>query len=157
MSSRLIASVLAVSLLGGCGTIRDSAINPFNWFGGSEEAETGLMPSEVIQRVDRRPLIDQVTSMRIERVQGGAIVHAVGLAPTQGAWEADLVAQNRGEPSENGALVLEFRAFPAPTGTRQGTEVSREVVAGMFVTDQTLASVREITVQGSRNARTSRR
>lgn len=156
MSARLIATVLIASLLAGCGTIRDSRVNPFNWFGGSQE-EVGLTPEDIVDRIDNRPLIDQVTSLRIERVQGGAIVHAVGLPPTQGAWEADLVAENRGLPDENGALVLQFKAFPAPGRTRQSTPASREVVAGTFLSDQTLAAVRQITVRGARNARTTRR
>lgn len=157
MPSRLIAAVLITAFLAGCATVRDSAINPFNWFGQSEETEAGLSPVQVIEVVDPRPLIDQVTSLRVERVQGGAIVHAVGLAERQGAWEADLVAENRGLVDENGQLVLQFKAFPAPRSTRQGTQASREVVAGTFLTDQTLAPVRQITVRGARNARTTRR
>ena len=157
MTSRLIATVLIASFLAGCGTVRESRINPFNWFGGSEEVQEGFAPEDVIERLDSRPLINQVTQMRIERVQGGAIVHAVGLPPTQGAWQADLVPENRGRPNENGVLVLQFKAYPAIGATPQGTEVSREVVAGAFLTDQTLASVREITVRGQSNARTTRR
>ena len=156
MSSRLIATVLIASFLAGCGTVRESRLNPFNWFGGSQE-EVGFAPEDIVERLDNRPLIDQVTSLRIERVQGGAIVHAVGLPPTQGHWEADLVAENRGRPDENGALVLQFKSFPAVTRTRRGSQASREVVAGTFLSDQTLASVNQITVRAERNARSSRR
>ncbi|MEL7213314.1 MAG: hypothetical protein AAGK92_11665 [Pseudomonadota bacterium] len=156
MSSRLIATVLIATLLAGCGTVRESRLNPFNWFGGSQE-EVGFAPNDIVERLDNRPLIDQITSLRIERVQGGAVVHAVGLPPTQGHWEADLVLENRGRVDENGALVLQFKAFPSPTRTRQGTQASREVVAGTFLSDQTLAPARQITVRAQRNARTSRR
>lgn len=157
MSARLIATLLIASLLAGCGAARESRLNPFNWFGGSQEEQIGLTPDDLVERIDNRPLIDQVTSLRIERVQGGAIVHAVGLADTQGSWEADLVLENRGRVDENGALILQFKAFPAVRPTRQGTEASREVVTGTFLSDQTLAPARQITVRGQRNARSSRR
>ena len=156
MSSRLIVTVLIAALLAGCGTVRESRLNPFNWFGGSQE-QVGLAPGDVVERLDNRPLIDQVTSLRIERVQGGAIVHAVGLPVTQGFWEADLVPENRGRVDENGALILQFKAFPAVQPTRQGTQASREVVAGTFLSDQALAPVRQIVVRGQRNSQSSRR
>ncbi|MBN2905980.1 MAG: hypothetical protein JXJ18_04660 [Rhodobacteraceae bacterium] len=145
----------AALLLGACSTVRESRINPFNWFGGSTEERVALAPDEA-QVVDARPLVEQVTEMAVEKLPGGAIVRATGLPPRQGFWMAELVAETDG-PTEDGTLAFTFRVAP-PTGTtRSGTEPSREVTAGLFLTTQDLAQVRTILVRGARNQRSARR
>lgn len=157
MRTPLLAALSAVMLLSACASMRDSRINPFNWFGRSQATETTTTaappPGGV---VDDRPLVDQVVAMRVERAPGGAIVHAVALPPSQGYWKADLVPENDGRPV-NGVLTVQFRAYSPPKPWPQGTEQSREITAGIFLSEQTLRGVRTIVVRGARNQRSSRR
>jgi hypothetical protein len=137
--------------LAACGGFRDSKLNPFNWFGKSEEVEKVAMPAAP---VDQRGLVQQVLTLQVEEVPTGAIVRATGLPPTQGYWDAELVAQ---PVDENGRLVLEFRVFPPIKAARAGSQPSREVVVATYLSAYKLESIREIVVQGATNARAARR
>ncbi|HSF65648.1 MAG TPA: hypothetical protein VLA78_14750 [Paracoccaceae bacterium] len=149
----LLAALAIGMTLSGCGTVRESRLNPFNWFGGSEEAEP--QPALPGAPVDRRILVDNVVAMAVERMPGGVIVRATGLPPTQGYWEAELVAR----PVEGGQIVYDFRVFPPVTRQAVSTQQSREVEVATFLSDFRMESegIRQITVQGATNARTSRR
>jgi len=151
-------AVLAVSalVLSGCAGIRESRLNPFNWFAKSQEETLSKSVEGENIVIDRRGLIDQVLTMRVERVSGGALVHAMGLSPTQGFWDGDLVAQNGGVPV-NGVLSYDFRIQQPPGFERVSTQQSREVLVGLFVSDQDLAGVSQIRVVAARNARVARR
>jgi hypothetical protein len=139
-------------LLSGCGGFNASSLNPFTWFGSSDETAPIAIPI----RVDDRPLVAQVTELAVEPMRGGAIVRAVGLPPTQGWWDAQLIPENRFEP-ENGELSFRFVLAPPPGPRPQGAPVTREVSAGIFVSDFKLANTRRITVTGADNARTTTR
>jgi hypothetical protein len=90
----------------------------------------------------------------VEPIPGGAVVRARGVTPTQGWWDAELVAR---DVDEKGVLVYEFRLVP-PTGqTDVNTQQSREIDVAIYISDVKLAAVREIVVQGARNARSVRR
>ncbi|MBM2576548.1 hypothetical protein JQC91_09530 [Jannaschia sp. Os4] len=143
---RTIAAITATALvLSGCG-LGGSRLNPLNWFGGDREVRAA--PTE--RAAPQIPLVDQVVSLQVDQAPGGAIVSTVGLPPTQGFWDAELVPV----PSEDGSTyVLEFQLLPPPAPQPQGTQPSREVLAGTFLSDQTLAGVRRIAVQGARNQR----
>jgi len=146
----LLAALTAVMLLTACGAIRDSRLNPRNWFGRSEPAQVVLVEAAA----DPRPLVDQVLTLVVEPYPGGAIIRATGLPPTQGYWEAEL------EPlavDENGVLVYEFRVFPPIIDRRVGTQVSREVTVATSLSDIKLQGITQIIVQGAQNARASRR
>ena len=97
--------------------------------------------------------MDQVSRIAIDTAPGGAILRAVGLPPTQGYFEGALVLTR----SEPGVLTYAFRIVPPTAASRVSTERSREVVVGLFLSDQTLEGIREIRVQGARNARGLRR
>lgn len=153
MARRLIVIVALLSLLAGCARLAESRLNPFNWFGRSQEVET-FVP--VARAPDPRPLVDQVTELTIERTPGGAIVRARGLPATQGYWGGDLVAENRGVPVE-GVLTYMFRIVPPETGARSSSVRSREIVVGQFLTQQDMDGVREIRVVAARNSRAVRR
>jgi hypothetical protein len=144
--------VLGLGLaLAGCGGFRQSRLNPFNWFRKSEPRETIVLPGE---KTDPRGLVETVLSMVVEPIPGGAVVRARGLTPTQGWWEAELVAR---DVDENGVLVYEFRLLP-PTGrTDVNTQRSREIDVAIYISDVKLENVREIVVQGATNARSARR
>lgn len=139
-----IGAVLALAALAGCG-VGQSRLNPLNWFGSARE-----VPVEVARAADARPVVDQVVSLDVAQTRSGAIVSAVGLPPTQGFWEADLVPVPSGDPS---VLLLDFRILPPPAPNRVGTQPSREVLAGATFSTQDLAGIRSIAVQGARNRR----
>ncbi len=152
MRTPIAALILGTLVLTGCA----SKLNPFNWFkrGSQEETLAADFNPKVI--VDGRQLVDQVTVLTIEKTPGGAIIHAVGLPPTQGYWDAELLAENAEKPV-NGVLTYQFRIQQPPGFERESTPQSREVVVGHFVSNSKLQGVRQIRVLGARNARSSRR
>lgn len=151
-----LSAALAVTLtLSACGGMRDSRLNPMNWFGKSRETTVAVAvaPTEDVD-AKGRSLVQSVLTMAVEPYPGGAIVRATGLPPTQGWWEAELVAQ---PVDENGVLVLDFRVFPPITPWPAGTQPSREITAALALSDIKMTGVREIVVRGAGNARSSRR
>ncbi|MES2815158.1 MAG: hypothetical protein V4720_09705 [Pseudomonadota bacterium] len=150
VSRRLVVLGLGLALAG-CGGLRDSRLNPFNWFRRSEPRETIVLPGE---EADSRPLVDTVLSMAVEPIPGGAVVRARGVTPTQGWWEAELVARDVGD---DGVLVYEFRLLPPKGRTDVNTQRSREIDVAIYISDIKLQSVREIVVQGASNARSAQR
>jgi hypothetical protein len=151
MPARQIAVLSLCLLLIGCGGLRDSRLNPFNWFGRSEPRESIVLPEKA---ADPRPLVEDVLTMTVEPMPGGAIISATGRTPTQGWWQAELVPQPL---TEDGVLVLEFRLLPPITRTDVNTPRSREVTVAEYISDIKLQAVREIVVQGANNARAARR
>ena len=148
------AVLIALSFaLSGCG---DSGLNPFGWFGGQGERVETLEEVEIITVEDSRPLIPRVTSVRIDRTPGGAIVRATGLPDQQGWHNASLVVRD-GSASQNGVLTLDFRAVPPPTPTRSSTVQSREVTAARTVSSIALQNIRTIRVVAASNVMTARR
>ena len=150
VSRRHVVLGLAVAL-GGCGAVRQSKLNPFNWFKKSEPRETIVLPKA---GSDPRNLVETVLSMQVEPIPGGAVVRARGLTPTQGWWEAELVPQDL---DETGVLVYEFRLLPPVGKTDVNTQRSREIDGAIYISDVKLQNVREIVVQGATNARSARR
>jgi hypothetical protein len=152
MSRSLTVALAAMLFLTSCGFVRESRLNPFNWFGRSEQTET---VAAVGADEDPRPLVDDVISMQIEPYSTGVIVRATGITPTQGWWDAELV-EAKLEEEDPSHLVLEFRLLPPPAATPVNTPRSREVTVAKTVSVNRLENIRQITVQGARNARTSR-
>jgi len=150
MKRPLMAGIAATLILGGCG-IGASRLNPFNWFGGSSETATTATVETGPQ--DARMLVAQVTDLVVERNQNGAIIRATGLPPTQGYWEAELVPR----PVEDGVLVYDFRVYPPIIQARVSTPQSRQITVGAYLSNIRLQDIRQITVQGETNARTTRR
>jgi hypothetical protein len=151
MTRSLTAALIALLVLTSCGKVRDSRLNPFNWFGRSEQTET---LQTVQKHADPRPLVADVVSMAVEPYSGGAIVRATGISPTQGYWDAELVEVENDEP---GHLILEFRLFPPVAEQGVNTPRSREVTVAMTLSPARLENISRITVQGASNARTTRR
>ena len=144
------ALVAALVLLTGCGNMATSKLNPLNWFRSAEPAPLVL----AVRPADPRPLIAEVTTLKIEPYPGGAIIRATGLPPTQGWWSAELV---RVESGETGVLVYDFRIFPPPGAQPAGAPRSREVTVATAISDITLEGVAKIVVQGAAGAMSSRR
>lgn len=160
--------LIATLTLSACGRVRDSAINPFNWFGGSETVETTaevvnpLIPRER-ESLLRRPeaayagtLVADLTTLKVERVAGGAIIRVKGIASTQGAFDARMEPENEDQEPVKGVLTYTLLAVQPP-GYRQGPAQSREITAAVFRTDQELANVRTIRVVGANKTLQSRR
>jgi hypothetical protein len=147
--TRTILAILAISLtVSACGRIRDSRINPFNWF-GRDRTETVAVTDEALLR-DPRPFVAEVLSLKIEPTPEGAIIRAVGLPTLQGYWNAELVEIERDDP---GTLTYEFRVTPPPFQTRQSTQRSREIIVAKEVSTNRLNKIRTITVIGQSNRR----
>jgi len=157
MTRALIATVLILGTLAGCARVADSRLNPFNWFGNSR-SEATLAPDGGFAAVDEdlRRMVDQVTALQIERTPGGAIIRATGLPLEQGFYDGELISVSDDAPVD-GVLEFQFRIRPPLTPTRVSTVPSREVVVGLFVTNQGLEGVREIRVVAQRNTRAVRR
>lgn len=148
MKRSLLAALMMVVLLGAC----QSRLNPFNWFGRSAPVETVLISQAEV--ADPRLLVDEVLSLDIEAFPGGAIVRAEGRNPTQGYWDAELVAR----PIETeGVLIYDFRLLPPVERTDVSTQRSRQVAVAVSLSTVKLDGIREIIVQGARNARAVRR
>lgn len=156
MNKPLIAAMLTGLLLSGCG-FRQSSFNPFNWFGNSKPAAASQTATPAIKATGPvTELVQTVTALKVEKVPGGALIHVTGLPPSQGWWNAGLVAENGGQPVK-GVLTYRFEITPPPGQTRTSTPQSREVTVAVYVSDAQLQGVRQITVTGSTNARSSRR
>jgi len=148
---RKATAVCLLLTLAACGGIRDSRLNPFNWFGSSEPAEKVVI-EETPQ--DHRERVATVLDMKVEQVSSGAIVRARGLTPTQGWWEASLVPQ---PVTADGVLVLDFRISPPFETKPVSTPRSREVTVALHLSNIKLANVRQIVVQGANDARSAGR
>lgn len=154
MRRPLLAALSVVVLVGACGTVRESRLNPFNWFGGSTEATMTPAPQSGDAQ-DRRPLVEQVTGLVVEAIPGGAIVRATGLPPTQGYWSGKLVEDKVASTPQN--LVFRFVLLPPPAQSPVSTVASREVRVATYLSDIRLAQLRQVTVTAANNARSSRR
>ena len=152
MSKHLLAAMGLVLILSACATVRDSRLNPLNWFGrDTEEAVTVAADGAV---VDGRRLADQILSLKVDAFPGGAIIRSIALPPIQGFWDAELVEVASENPSE---VIYEFRMLPPVAPRRQGTQRSREIIAGATLSRVRLETVRRITVVGAKNRRSVRR
>ncbi len=145
-------ALTSVLVLASCGAMRESRLNPLNWFGRSQPAQVDSVGAALPD--DRRPLVEQVLEMEIEPTPQGAIVRAKGLSPMQGYYDAELVAR---PIDENGVLVYEFRLMPPPTRKPVGVQVTREVTVATSLSVHKLEGITQIVVQGATNARSSRR
>jgi len=153
MHRSALAGLVAVVVLTSCGAVRDSRLNPVNWFGRSTETATLVPEGGWRTAVDNRPLVDQVIELSVHPVSGGAMVQAIGLPPTQGWWDAELTGEGGEVRAEGGVLRLDFVVAEPRQARREGPPVSREVSAGLFIPNARLDGVRQITVSGARNAR----
>lgn len=162
MKSPLVAVLTLSLVLAGCGGFRGSRLNPLNWFGKSRSEVATLAPEGGYGTLasDRRVLVDQVTSLEIRRTPEGAIISAAGVPPTQGWWDAELVAENNGLPVD-GTMTYRFvvaEPLPGtPPASRVLTPESREVTAGAFLSNIALQEVRRIVVTGALNSRSVNR
>lgn len=163
--SVLVLSALVVT---SCGAVRESRVNPFNWFGRSEsrpvatgDAANPLIPRRTTNIITRRKedapyagtLIGEVSELLIERRPGGAVVRATGVSDRQGPFEVQLVPV--AAETGNGVLTYELRGLQPPAA--RGTDLSRTLTAAVWLSDSELAEIGVIHVKGARNIRSVRR
>ncbi len=173
MRKTFSALLLSTLVLTGCATVRDSRVNPFNWFGKARSAPIAqssaqanpLIPqtSSIFSRkrnsnavYNGRP-VDQITDLTIERVPGGILLRATGLAARQGLYDVQLVPQNKDELPVDGVLTYRLEGGEPASQTPIGAAATREVIVARTLTDQQLAEVHTIRIEGQRNALTSSR
>ena len=158
---RLIAAAAVLVLATGCARVAESRFNPFNWFGASEaQPVNSLIPSDAnyTGEIDTSRPIPELTAMRVDRMPGGAIVTAEGVAVTQGFWDATLVELEPGAAGyEEGALVFDFRVERPYRRHPAGAVPTRTLSAGAFVSDLKLRGVTRIIVRGENEQRVARR
>lgn len=151
MQKPLIAAMIMVLALGGCGAVRESRMNPMNWFGRSN-VETLAPAGGWTTTADRRALIPVVTDLEVLRTPEGAIIQAAGQTATQGWWDVELRPTNDGRPVD-GALVYEFVVAAPLSPAAVGSEASRHVTAAVKVSNRRLEGVRQVIVRGAQNQR----
>ncbi|WP_147104718.1 hypothetical protein [Tateyamaria sp. syn59] len=177
MPKILPALLVATLTLSACGAVRDSRVNPFNWFGGSRSepirpdprAETNpLIPEQTRAplfrnlRGDREVVyvgtpIDQVTDLVIERVPGGAIVRATGVVDQDDVYDIRLTTDSDENEPVDGVLTYQLRGIHLAGSSRTLSQRVRTVTAARRLTDQELAEIRVIRVEGRRNAQSTTR
>ncbi|MEP4246347.1 hypothetical protein [Tateyamaria sp.] len=175
---RLLTTSLLIATLGltACATVRDSSINPANWFGRSqsepiqreskaaknplipEERRTGLFKSlrNDIVAYNGQP-IDQVSGLVIERIPGGAIIRATGISSFDGAHSVQLTPATDDSTPVEGVLTYRLEAERPSALRRTTSQRVRTVTAAVRLSDNDLKDVRVIRVEGERNAQTTAR
>ena len=156
MRKPLLAAMMLALSLGGCASVRGSRFNPFNWGGQSTQQATAKMAAEASVSTENRPLVDTVESLVIEKVPGGAIIRATGLSATQGYYDAALISDTDNAATK-GVLAYRFVIMPPAKAVAVSMPQSREVTVAVYLTTIQLDGVREITVIGANNSRSSRR
>ena len=149
MGKWMVTAVVTAAVLVGCGRVSESRLNPFNWFGG--DSETVAATPDTTAEVRDDVLIAQVLNLKVEPTPGGAIISTLGLASTQGFWEAVLVPVNN---QDGTGLTFEFRVKQPVIAAPVGANAAREVLAGTFLSTQTLGDARTITIVAGQNRRT---
>lgn len=159
--------LVSTLVLTSCGSVRESRLNPFNWFGRAERVEVAekeinpLIPQKRESIFDREEEeyagtpVSIVNELHIERVSDGALIRVKATARAQGAFDVVLKPENDDELPVDGVLTYQILALQ-PAGA-QGTVRSREINVARFRTDQELAGVRTIRVIATENTLQSRR
>ena len=66
---RMIAVLSLALVVAGCGGLRESRLNPWNWFGRSAPVEKVVLPQKA---ADPRPLVPEVAEVVVEPIRSGA-------------------------------------------------------------------------------------
>lgn len=163
--SVLIIAALAVT---SCGTVRDSRLNPVNWFGRSQSAPVVMTDTEVNPLIPRQKEsifrkekdtsyrgteLGEITELVVERRPGGAIIRVTAVADQLEAFDLKLVKVE--EESDADTLTYSFRGLQPRRA--QGPVASRTHTAAVWLTTNQLGNVRVIRVKGARNVRTVKR
>lgn len=155
MKTPALALICAALVLTGCGSLRDSRINPMNWFGESRQVERSEL-GQTSDVIDNRPLVPEVATMVIERTSSGAIIRAEAVMPTAGWWDPELLAENFGRPVD-GVVTLRFVAAAPRQPVPAANPAARTITAVYTINEADLDTIAEVVVTGEANARRVRR
>lgn len=141
----------------GCSRIADSRLNPFNWFGSSTSEPAATTTGEIRPLVplgggavvDNRGLIANVTGLSLDRTPDGGILRVTGQAATQGQFNAQLVPVAQ----EGSTLTFAFRIEQPAGAQTAGSAATRTVTVARVLSNDALAGVRQVRVEGATNAR----
>jgi hypothetical protein len=161
MSKTLVLCVSLALILAACGAQRGNRAEP----AAVAENTNPLIPERSDSIFSRRDQvvvypgtpIETVSAVLVERVPGGAIIRAEGVAGVQGVYDVRLTPATEDEVAEDGVLTYRLEGI-RPAGTAAvGPPNTREVIAARRVTDRSLEGVRSIRVEGLQNAQSVRR
>jgi len=170
MRRTLAIGISAMLVLASCGGVRDSRLNPFNWFGQSSAvpvAAEGQAVNPLIPRrnalVSRRSAeiayagrpIQDITELNVIRRPGGALVQVTGVADRIGTFDARLIASEAA--STDSVLTFSFEVIHPSVRSTGGGVAVREVSAATFLSDQDLRGIDAIRVVAANSARSARR
>lgn len=171
MARGLAVLMVSALVLSGCATVRDSRVNPFNWFGGGggggrvvqsadgttnpliPERRNSILTDSEPAAYPGRP-VGQIAELSFEPRPGGAILRVTGVADTPNSFDVRLTRDETVE--EPGTLVFTLEAVQA-RGPAGAAVAARSVTAAAWLANQDLAGISEIRVQGARNVQVARR
>ena len=168
MRKPLMLLITASLLLTACGW-RDARLNPRNWFGksravtvGSADQANPLIPersaiSRKRETKDTSVSIATLTELRINPTPSGAIILVTGVSARQGAYSAELVADDANQDDTSDTLSYSFRVTYPKSPTPVGTAHTRTIHVAQSVTHHDLRNIRLIRVSGASGAIESRR
>ena len=165
----------SICIVTACG-FGQSRLNPLNWFGASQAEAieaSAEAPEEINPLIPQRTglfnraraqqeiylgvPVEQVTSLVIERVPGGALIRATGVAISRDVYDIRLTPENEDEMPVDGVLTYRLEGVITENAVPGGDTRLREVYAGRQLTEQELSQVRVIRVEGRTNAQVTRR
>jgi hypothetical protein len=161
MSKILVLCVTLALLLAGCGSSRGNSGAPV----APSANANPLIPERSDSIFSRRNQvvvypgtpIETVSAVVVERVPGGAIIRAEGVAGVQGVYDVRLTPANQDETAEEGVLTYRLEGIRPQGAPAVGPPNTREVLAARQVTNRALEGVRSIRVEGLQNAQVVRR
>lgn len=166
MRKTIAMMLISTLVLSSCGMVRNSRLNPANWFGRASETQNVAPSNPLIPRrtglIQRGPVVyggvavDRITSLVVERLPNGALIRIEAVADRQGSFNVLVDPDTLDEDPVDGVLSYTLKA-QKPRRSPVGTEPSRRIVAARFVPLEKLAGVRTIRVAGARNTLTVRR
>ena len=151
---RTFVSIVILSLaLSGCSSIRNSKVNPLNWFNGeTQSTQKSLIPEENMLR--RRPKVVYagipvyfVTAAALEKTLDGKILRIDAKSDRIGA--ADIRIEDLPDQGD-GILRVVVKAV-TPLGAPVGSERAREIAAARFFSQQDLEKYKAIDVNSANN------
>ncbi|MGB2202710.1 MAG: hypothetical protein ACPH5G_15375 [Pseudooceanicola atlanticus] len=156
--------LMTALVVASCGRVADSRFNPLNWFGRAESRAVNageanpLLPRRALtlrpEELDNRTPVAQITGLNVERLPGGAIVRVTAVSARQGAHNVGLKpVLDETVPAD----AIRFLLVADQPGYPVGSEPTRRINAGVKLTDQDMAGIRRIEVQGAQNILTVRR
>lgn len=166
MRIMLTSALVATTLLTACGGGSGSAGSGLFGFGkarrAAQNASTGnaLIPEQSAFRRKKTDIyegvpVQRLVEARLERVPGGAILRAKGISATLGAYDVRLVPN---EVQDNArTLSYTLKAEYSKRSRPPAPQTGRELVTGVFLSDDDLLGIRNIRVSAAQNSKTLRR